>query len=117
MKNSQSLLSSLALAISLTLGMTTSAIAYPRNHNRRVAYPSRYSPVTRRYYRNYNSYKPRYNRNYDRRDYGRGIDYHNSYYDNCRYGRRGRRNITITNPPIYRNNLSFPNYIRVRTVR
>lgn len=124
MKNTKSLLSSLVLGIGLTLGMSTSAIAYPKNHNVRlsgvrIVYPSRYSNVTPRYYRNSSRYNSRYNRNYDRRYYGRGRYYDRGYYDNCRDGRRGRRRTRITNIdfPIYRNNLSFPNYIKVRTVR
>lgn len=124
MKNTKSLLSSLILGIGLTLGISTSAIAYPKNYNVRlsgvrIVYPSRYSNVTPRYYRNSSRYNSRYNRNYDRRYYGRGRYYDRAYYNNCRDGRRGRRRrrITTIDVPIYRNNLSFPNYIKVRTVR
>ena len=122
MKTAKSLLSSLILGIGLTLGISTVAIAYPKNHNVRrsevrVVYPGRYSNVTPRYYRN----SSRYNRNYDRRYYGRGRNYYDGYYRDCRYGRRRRigrrRNITIIDAPIYRKNLAFPNYIKVRTVR
>ena len=122
MKTAKSLLSSLILGVGLTLGISTVAIAYPKNHNVRrsevrVVYPGRYSNLTPRYYRN----SSRYNRNYDRKYYGRGRNYYDGYYRDCRYGRRRRigrrRNIRIIDAPIYRNNLSFPNYIKVRTVR
>ena len=129
MKTAKSLFSSLVLGIGLTLGISTVAIAYPKNHNVRrsevrVVYPGRYSNLTPRYYRNSSRYNSRYNRNYDRNYYGRRRNYHDGYYRDCRdgrrargRGRRARRNVRIIGVPAYRNNLAFPNYIKVRTVR
>ena len=126
MKKSHSLLSSLALGISLTLGISTSAIAYPKNYNVRqsgvrVIVAPRSLNVTPRYHINSPADNRRYNRNYGRNYYGRDR-YEESYYDNCRdrrraRRRRNRRNITIINSPLYRNNLSRPSYIKIRTVR
>ena len=132
MKNHHSLLSSLALGIGLTVAMATSALASPyKNYNVRqsgfrVIYPGRTVNITPRS-RNYrNPYNSRSNRD---RDYYREREYYNRrsdccgrYYDDCRDGRRVtnrryRRNLTIVNPPVYRNNLPFPNYIKIRTVR
>ncbi len=132
MKNHHSLLSSLTLGIGLSVAMATSAIASPyknyhvRQSGFRVIYPSRTVNITPRYRNNPAPYYSRYN--WDR-DYYRETGSYNQrdccgrYYDNCRDGRRvrnrryKRRNLTIINPPLYRNNLPFPNYIKIRTVR
>lgn len=125
MKNHHSLLSSLALGIGLTVAMSTSALASPyKNYNVgqsgfRVIYPGRTVNLTPRSQNYRDSYDSRYSR--DRDYYNRG-DCCDRYYDDCRDGRRVRnrryrRNLTIVNPPVYRNNLPFPNYIKIRTVR
>lgn len=116
-----SLLSSLALGVGLTLSISTSAIASPKYHNTRqsgvrVIRSSGILYVTPRRNSRSVDYNSRYNHN-PRRDYhGRDYDY------DCRDRRRARRrrrhrNLTIVNPPVYRNNLAVPRYIKIRTVR